>query len=1218
MSIPPSRPPRHRPVSHERQPKETERSSSDGNSDSRSPLVLQCVVCFRISTWYNPSTEFLCRDLAIGSIPSLSTSSHSTTSESSSVKTDYMSDSLLPSISSPDSPHGRFSAFSDQSDRTTPVVTTFPSTAFDRRASSRMPDWTGGELRGVCTTCHRRHEVHPSDSDTGRSGFKSTAPLLSFPRAYDLQMKQTSQYDPVKIISPSGSPNFHDVGPDASPSSNHLSELAALAPTKVSPSSEPKPQLDSYASQSLSVNKVFVKELPDVRPVEPPLLFRSSSSQSHASKPPATVVSLKPAASFHLLESAPPDRLESLSHPINVDSSEFPYKNSLVPAQTLSQSSRKQSKGFGAQDRPSETPVKSEGTVSDSSGSIPLDTRQRGTHLRSLLRQAKIPQSDSDESFHSGRRLPTTVDMWQAAMIATPRDRLRGGDFSWHVYHGTDSPFYQHFRGTSVSTSSLSGKETLRSTSSPSFRDPSPGGPTRPNSPPSEGQNSCEGVRLTRQPSIGRKTTNESPSHVLSSSADLSPSSVHLTPCTSDSLNESQEVLKGSALAKSPRPSASHVSLMTRFANLHQNASKAVKKTQRRPNTASGASECAPVAKASPKPGPRGTPTPNVTCPSALLPSLLMTGTLTASAELRVSNVIQIKRPATATGSGSALSLSRDLLSGRSPLIQKPLTGKNQAYIPTLPTIQGRGLVEHFSRSDGERPNVEFSVSESHDTLKKSVSKEVAPIPIPQSISPASASASQCDMSALKSQSVPNVQPQNPTLPSKRNAFYGTAASAATSDQLFRSDSQRSALENPIRLPSEEFHSKSRNLTLSLSPRPSSSSISPGQKVSVVVKLSSKVKVRKYTHISLMLLGNTTSEGDPQGLGSHEFLRLSYMIHPTPSEEVRVISNSGDPCEWFVELNLPQYATCSCQPGPLPLPSTGTHASGEVSYALQLCADRKQLLSNQESLSVKLNVAAQAEARYQVTTKPVQTRANKGRVPFAGGYLGAIEQISLSHQVYYQSADRLRIGYQLELCLASNSFLPPQVAEQVSRATKVEIHNLIREQSTDCGLKFTDHRSKVTLIPHDEGGESAKWIIKGFLELKAVAQQMKAMKGSIESTPRTPRRAETASAGKSILTSSNGSSSTGGSHVSPALSGTNHSLQQESERQAKVNSSQLFITAQVTQFASLFSKPVEVSSLIGSELMSSCSLRRLGDEMMKRAIMAEKMKRVQEENMKNN
>lgn len=118
---------------------------------------------------------------------------------------------------------------------------------------------------------------------------------------------------------------------------------------------------------------------------------------------------------------------------------------------------------------------------------------------------------------------------------------------------------------------------------------------------------------------------------------------------------------------------------------------------------------------------------------------------------------------------------------------------------------------------------------------------------------------------------------------------------------------------------------------------------------------------------------------------------------------------------------------------------------------------------------------------------------------------------------------------------------------------------------------------------------------------------MKIIKPVLESTA---RRAETSAGGRSILSSSHGS-------LSPPTQVIPTGLQQETERQARLNSSQLFLTASIDHFPAVFTAPIELSSSIGPELLSPCPLRLLGDEMMKRAIMAEKMMKVQEENSKN-
>lgn len=56
---------------------------------------------------------------------------------------------------------------------------------------------------------------------------------------------------------------------------------------------------------------------------------------------------------------------------------------------------------------------------------------------------------------------------------------------------------------------------------------------------------------------------------------------------------------------------------------------------------------------------------------------------------------------------------------------------------------------------------------------------------------------------------------------------------------------------------------------------------------------------------------------------SHEFLKIVKSISGgVASAEVKPIGNSED--EWSLNLEIPEYATCSCCPGPLPLPSAGS------------------------------------------------------------------------------------------------------------------------------------------------------------------------------------------------------------------------------------------------------------------------------------------------------
>ena len=1181
-----------------------------------SPLVIQCVNCFTTSTWFSPSDQRIRRDPAADVPPPLSTSSRSTSSEPSSINTDFFAETTLPSLTNPafvkpvSTNLGDRLATPNESDGRTPVVGTFKPSLSDCPVSS-TPSWTGGKLLGVCSSCSFRSDPC-STSRSVAAGSSSITLVPSGILPFDSNIEKLPPSHAVKPMSlladslatryqlPILSTTFRDSSPFAEASSSlNDSDPNSQAPRTLIA----QPSNTTAVAATDMLDQTNLRLSPFAKNNHLGLLHPINGNISPSPPSKSIPFPLKKMGASHE-ENSPIKHSNSLEpRPLNFSPT----------ARTRTKSPRNPLREPDRKDMTLEVTVKGEGASSDSVERP--DVVHRGANLRTLLREAKIPQSDSDESFSSGRRAPIAVDMWQAAMISTPRDRLRNanGDFpNWQVYSGSDSPFYQHLCGLSASTSSLSGKETLISTSGTSFNDHSVCGGSRSCSPPTDKHKNFE---VHRRPSLAGKSL---AGPFGANASELSSSSPDNGRYLTHSANESQEVLTGISIAKVPRPAPSNVSLIARITNLHQNVSKSHKNSKRRPNTATGTTEPT-FAQASPKPGSynRSTPCPNTAVgTSSVMPSLLMPGAKVASAEPRVSNLNMYKRPATATCPGSikesASSLSRDFMTGRQFPVSKPTTSKNViTYAPSLPTIQGRvareehaDLVKASLKPD--LPPTEAAVSKEQSTLGESA----APVSISQKLVPSPSLGRDLGSAPEISQSVPNLLINQRSSSSKRNAFYAAAPLAATSDRLVEVKSQRSCVENSLRLPPEDFQSKSRYFTVSISPRPTSATFSPGQRISVHVKLSNKVKVRKYTSIYLMLIGNSTSDGDSQPLATHDFLRHNYMIHPNPSDEVQPISHSGDLCEWHIELTIPGYANCPCQPGPLPLPSTGNHSSGDVSYSLQLNADRKQLLSNQESLSVKLHVTTQAEARYQVTTQPFRTQSRKGRIPFAGGYLGAVDELSLSHQVYYQSADRLRVGYQFELQLSSNSFLPPAIAEDVSKATKVEVHHLIKEQSKQCGLKFTDHRSKVVVIPSDDRGHSTKWIVKGFLEFKSVAQQMKAVRATVESTPRTPRRLETSLGARSLLSSSHGS-------MSPTGSGLPPSLQQETERQTKLTSSQLFLTASLEHCPGVFTTSFEVSNLVGSELLSPCPLRKLGDEMMKRAVMAEKMKKVQEENSKN-
>lgn len=128
------------------------------------------------------------------------------------------------------------------------------------------------------------------------------------------------------------------------------------------------------------------------------------------------------------------------------------------------------------------------------------------------------------------------------------------------------------------------------------------------------------------------------------------------------------------------------------------------------------------------------------------------------------------------------------------------------------------------------------------------------------------------------------------------------------------------------KLPPEEFHSKSRSLTISISPRPSSDTFRPGQRLMVYVRRNSGSARRKYGTVGIVLSGRFVERRNGQ---SHEFLKVIKSVISGGAAEaaaagVRMIGHGGD--EWAVDLIIPEHATCVCGPGSLPLPSAGINS----------------------------------------------------------------------------------------------------------------------------------------------------------------------------------------------------------------------------------------------------------------------------------------------------
>ncbi|MBW0510267.1 hypothetical protein O181_049982 [Austropuccinia psidii MF-1] len=876
-------------------------------------------------------------------------------------------------------------------------------------------------------------------------------------------------------------------------------------------------------------------------------------------------------------------------------------------------------------------------------------TPHRGANLSSMLRQAKIPSHSFDEKLSkSYRHTPNMAERWRLAMIGTPRDRLRSFELLQCQSYSDHEPFLYHRFKRVSQDSNLSKEET----SQPDFH--------------SNHSQLKNGLSLIDSINFGNELDG-SHHHQLCSSPDSSNNLVSLTPnqnsiisriplipnpSTDSSISsdlvklhlttptDSQEILRPSAIPLTdqlrPLPSVT-TNLLNRLVSLSNDKNR--KNLHRRPNTSTGTHQSKfsikPKSKHESNPDPSHLPEKN--SPINMITTSISASLVSGISELRPLKLSKFKRPATATGSGQVTEPISLLAHNKQQSLSVTVSSsKNQpsnvAYTPTLSLIDGTCDNKLPSQTDQDQiahfPNQK--TSNQQPVSRSSIVNDFVP-PLPLSKSFISNQQSTCQTPnptpPVLTKSVSNISLKGQFGNSKRCAFYSSIPLALSLDQVrVESDVKTPLLISPSNLSPQEFFSKSRNLVLSILPRPSSESFHPGQQIILFIKITNKVKFRKYTSVSLSLVGNMQQNpSDSQVINTHEFLRHDYNIHPNSHDpNVRVISDvKADETEWQVDLVLPHYSNCRCQPGPLPIPNSGETNFGNVNYSIQLFADRKQILTSQEFINVKFHLSSRAEARFQATTCQIRTPTRKLFAKPSGQDQSIVEEYSLSHQVYYQAIDRLRIGYQLELKLISNMSTSPSMTDVMSKLTKVQLSNLVLDQNQPSPIKVTDCRSSVLINQAKGLNHQTSWVIKGYLEVKDMGHRMRSMKTLFEGgAPKTARPEVIQSGGFGLLSRANQTISSGANAISKRPKTSSSPTEglfprRDSERQSRSGNGQIFLIVHVDQYPGVLASPIEVKSLIGAELRSPCPLKQIGDDMMRKALLEEKMRRLQKGILKN-
>ncbi|KAG0151553.1 hypothetical protein CROQUDRAFT_129958 [Cronartium quercuum f. sp. fusiforme G11] len=305
---------------------------------------------------------------------------------------------------------------------------------------------------------------------------------------------------------------------------------------------------------------------------------------------------------------------------------------------------------------------------------------------------------------------------------------------------------------------------------------------------------------------------------------------------------------------------------------------------------------------------------------------------------------------------------------------------------------------------------------------------------------------------------------------------------SALESKPFQMDSSKShkipsQLAPPGRRPQlqnfEEFAIKSKLLTFSIFPRPSSHVFSPGDMVTVKIQLKMTGEnnleqlLSRWTMIKLRLVGTVARTGNREDTTTHEILRLERVIHP--------IKPDGQPKrpEWQLDLQIPTHSNCSCGPGNLPLPSSSSTAVGHVSYTVSLKAKRRQSIlgSATESVYADLRLRNQKlNGTGLLTTQPTITRSKPSWITVTDCEKAAIIGTILTYQTDYVAPQMLRLVYRLEFDLSPDSELPPNVIEDLSEHVIMSISDLSGER-----LDAVDVRVST--------GDKPRWHISGYLEV---------------------------------------------------------------------------------------------------------------------------------------
>ncbi|KAI8452061.1 hypothetical protein BY996DRAFT_6415831 [Phakopsora pachyrhizi] len=275
----------------------------------------------------------------------------------------------------------------------------------------------------------------------------------------------------------------------------------------------------------------------------------------------------------------------------------------------------------------------------------------------------------------------------------------------------------------------------------------------------------------------------------------------------------------------------------------------------------------------------------------------------------------------------------------------------------------------------------------------------------------------------------------------------------------------------------ERFEVKNKSLVLLVSPPLSTTVFSPGDMITVIVRLKSskysaktstvdfESQLSKWRSINFQLQGLIAKTGTLDDKTSHEIVNVSRIVYNS-SSTTQPISQT----DWRFELQIP------------------TH--GHVRYFISLKGKKRPCLitNTSESIHVELKLKGDKTQNInQLATSKTSTRSQPTWNVLTGTEKAVVIRTMMTYNVEFLSADSLKIPYQLELFLSPDSEINESTLIKISNVAKITIQPVKDLSDLDLISSSTEFRvrhvrSEPKLVrSSNKSNNTLSWAISGHL-----------------------------------------------------------------------------------------------------------------------------------------